>query len=163
MVVNQEDQWEKLKVMDVLVPEAVTAGLTATTKRGVIEELVGLLAKEGRVKDAEKTLAVLMEREVIGTTGIGQGIAIPHAKTDEVTQVSAALGISRRGVQFDSLDGEPVYIFFLLVAPPDSAGMHLKALGRISRMLRDKFFRQALREAKTQADILKFIKDEDQF
>jgi PTS system nitrogen regulatory IIA component len=77
--------------------------------------------------------------------------------------VVAAFGLSRRGVQFDSLDGDPVNIFFLLVAPPDAAALHLKALARISRLLKDKFFRQSLRETKTPAEILKLIKDEDQF
>ena len=163
MLVNQEEKWEKLKIMDFLSPGAVLPELTAVTKRAVLEELVGVLAKEGKVKDAKITVDVLMERENLGSTGIGQGIAIPHAKTDQAGQVTAAFGLSRRGVQFDALDGDPVNIFFLLVAPPDAAALHLKALARISRLLKDKFFRQALRETKTPVEILKLIKDEDQF
>ena len=85
-----------------------------------------------------------------------------HAKTDQAQAVVAAFGLSRRGVQFDALDGEPVHLFFLLVAPPDAASLHLKALARISRLLKDKFFRQSLRETKTSAEILKLIKAEDQ-
>jgi PTS system nitrogen regulatory IIA component len=159
----QANQDEKIKILDFLSTNAVTAELTATTKKEVLEELVALLAKEGKVADIKTTVEVLIEREKLGSTGIGQGIAIPHAKTDQAKAVVAAFGLSRRGVQFDALDGDPVNIFFLLVAPPDAAALHLKALARISRLLKDKFFRQSLRETKTSAEILKLIKDEDQF
>lgn len=160
---NQEEKVEKLKILDFLDPSAVVIDLVATNKKGVLEELTGLLAKSGKVKDAKTTVDILLEREKLGSTGIGQGIAIPHAKTDQTTQVTAAFGLSRRGVQFDALDGEPVYIFFLLVAPPDAAGLHLKALARISRLLKDKFFRQSLRDVKDAAEVLKIIRDEDQY
>lgn len=163
MLANQEEKWEKLRILDFLKPSAMTLELTATTKRGVIEELVGLLSKEGKIKDPKATIDVLMEREKLGSTGIGQGIAIPHAKTDQAGEVSAAFGLARRGVQFESLDGEPVYIFFLLVAPPDAAGLHLKALARISRLLKDKFFRQSLRDVKETAEIIKIIREQDQY
>lgn len=163
MLANQEEKWEKLKILDFLKPGAITTELTATTKKGVLEELVGLLAKDGIVKDPKSTLEVLLEREKLGSTGIGQGIAIPHAKTDQATEVVAAFGLSRRGVQFDSLDGDPVYIFFLLVAPPDAAAMHLKALARISRLLKDKFFRQSLRDVKDVNEIVKIIREQDQY
>ncbi len=163
MLANQEEKWEKLKILDFLKPSAITIDVTATTKRGVLEELVALLTKEGRLKDPKATVEVLLDREKLGSTGIGQGIAIPHAKTEQADEVVAAFGLSRRGVQFDSLDGEPVYIFFLLVAPPDAAGLHLKALARISRLLKDKFFRQALRDVKDPAEILKIIREEDQY
>ena len=159
----QANQDEKLKILDFLSANAITAELAATTKKEVLEELVALLSKEGKVKDAKTTVEVLIEREKLGSTGIGQGIAIPHAKTDQASQVVAAFGISRRGVQFDALDGEPVNIFFLLVAPPEAAGLHLKALARISRLLKDKFFRQSLRETRSASEILKLIKEEDQF
>jgi PTS system nitrogen regulatory IIA component len=163
VVTHQEERNEKLRILDFLDPVAITIDLAATTKRGVLEELVGLLAQDHKVKDATAAVEVLMEREKLGSTGIGQGIAIPHAKTDQASEVTAAFGLSRRGVQFDSLDGEPVYIFFLLLAPPDAAGMHLKALARISRLLKDKFFRQSLRDVKDAADVLKIIRDEDQY
>jgi PTS system nitrogen regulatory IIA component len=163
MLMNQEDKWEKLKVLDFLDPSAVTVDLAATTKKGVLEELVALLARNGKVKDSKATVDILLERERLGSTGIGQGIAIPHAKTDQTDQVTAAFGLSRRGVQFDALDGEPAYIFFLLVAPPNAAGLHLKALARISRLLKDKFFRQSLRDVKDPAEVLKIIRDEDQY
>jgi PTS system nitrogen regulatory IIA component len=163
MLMNQEDKFEKLKVLDFLDPEAVVVDLAATTKKAVLEDLVSLLAKSGKIKDAKATVDILLEREKLGSTGIGQGIAIPHAKTDQTEHVTAAFGLSRRGVQFDALDGEPVYIFFLLVAPPNAAGLHLKALARISRLLKDKFFRQSLRDVKDAAEVLKIIRDEDQY
>jgi PTS system nitrogen regulatory IIA component len=157
----QANQDEKLKILDFLSPNAIVPELAATTKKEVLEELVALLSKEGKVKDVKATVEVLIEREKLGSTGIGQGIAIPHAKTDQAQTVVAASGLSRKGVQFDSLDGDPVNIFFLLVAPPDAAALHLKALARISRLLKDKFFRQSLRETKTSVEILKLIKEED--
>ncbi len=160
---NQEEKWEKLKILDFLDPAAVTVELSATNKKGVLEELTAMLARDGKVKDAKVTVDVLLEREKLGSTGIGQGIAIPHAKTDQAPQVTAAFGLSKKGVQFDALDGEPAYIFFLLVAPPDAAGLHLKALARISRLLKDKFFRQSLRDVKDAAEVLKIIRDEDQY
>jgi len=163
MPVNQEEKWEKLRILDFLNSSAIVTELAATTKKGVLEELVAILSRDGKVKDAKVTVDVLMEREKLGSIGIGQGIAIPHAKTDQAQEVIAAFGLSRRGVQFDALDGDPVHIFFLLVAPPDAAALHLKALARISRLLKDKFFRQSLRETKTPTEILKLIKDEDQF
>jgi PTS system nitrogen regulatory IIA component len=162
MLTNKEDG-EKLKVLDFLDPASITVDLTAKTKKAVLEEMVALLAQNGKIKDAKVTVDILMEREKLGSTGIGQGIAIPHAKTDQTDKVTAAFGLSKRGVQFDSLDGEPVYLFFLLVAPPDAAGMHLKALARISRLLKDKFFRQSLRDVKDANEVLKIIREEDQY
>jgi len=102
-----------------------------------------------------------MAREALGSTGIGQGIAIPHGKSDCVTKLVSAFGVSRTGVPFDSLDGEPVHLFFLLVAPEDSAGPHLKALARISRLLKDKHFRDTLRLAKDEPELVKTLRDED--
>jgi len=91
MVVNQEEKWEKLKILDFLRPTAVTIDLAATTKKGVIEELVTLLGKDGKIKDVKATVEVLLEREKLGSTGIGQGIAIPHAKTEQASDVILAL------------------------------------------------------------------------
>jgi PTS system nitrogen regulatory IIA component len=125
--------------------------------------LCELLKANGRITDADAVKVSLLEREKLGSTGIGQGIAIPHAKCAAIDHVVAALGVSKKGIDFDALDGEPVYLIFLLVAPPDSSGLHLKALARISRLLKDKFFRQALREAKSSDEIQKIIKEEDEF
>ena len=102
-----------------------------------------------------------MAREALGSTAIGQGIAIPHGKSDATDQLVAALGVSKKGVNFDSLDGEPAHIFFLLVAPVDSAGPHLKALARVSRLLKDKFFRDGIKNTKSGKEIMDLLSQED--
>jgi PTS system nitrogen regulatory IIA component len=152
-----------MKISDFLYPKAVTAELQATTKKEVIEEMVDLLIDAGALdkKIKNKLIETLLAREALGSTAIGQGIAIPHGKCENVAKLTAALGISKKGIDFDSLDGEPAYIFFLLVAPIDSAGPHLKALARISRLLKDKYFREHLKVAKDEKAILKLITQED--
>jgi len=151
-----------MKIMDFLNEKAVAANLKAQDKEGVIRELVDLLFKAGAIKDKEELINTLLARESLGSTGIGQGIGIPHGKSNKVKDLVAAFGLSHKGVNFDSLDGEPVYIFFLLVAPEESAGPHLKALARISRLLKDKYFRDLLKDAKDEKGIIKIIKDEDE-
>lgn len=151
-----------MKIMDFLNEKAVSANLKAQDKEGAIRELVDLLYKAGSIKDKEDLTNTLLAREALGSTGIGQGIGIPHGKSTKVKDLVAAFGLSRRGVNFDSLDGEPVYIFFLLVAPEESAGPHLKALARISRLLKDKYFRDLLKDAKDEKAIIKIIQDEDE-
>ena len=150
-----------MKIMEFLNKKAVTADLKSTDKEGVIRELVDILAKADDIKSKEELIKALLMRESLGSTGIGQGIGIPHAKTANVKELVAAFGLSQKGVNFDSLDGEPVYIFFLLIAPEESAGPHLKALARISRMLKDKYFRELLKKAKDEKEILRIIQDED--
>lgn len=151
-----------MKIMDFLNEKAVCANLRAQDKEGVIRELVDQLYKAGAIKDKEELTNALLSRESLGSTGIGQGIGIPHGKSSKVKELVAAFGLSRKGVNFVSLDGEPVYIFFLLVAPEDSAGPHLKALARISRLLKDKYFRDCLREAKDEKEIIRIIREEDE-
>jgi PTS system nitrogen regulatory IIA component len=151
-----------MNIMDFLSEKAISANLRSKNKKEVIEELADLLVKAGEIKDKEKIVKILFEREALGSTGIGQGIAIPHGKSDKVKKLVAALGISKQGIDFESLDGEPAYIFFLLVAPLDSAGPHLKALARISRLLKDKFFRDALKNAQTNEEILDIVRREDE-
>jgi len=153
-----------MKIMDFLNKKAVTANLESENKKSVIAELVDLLIKTGSVKQKEKNALIetLMERESLGSTGIGQGIGIPHGKSKTVKELTAAFGLSKKGIKFDSLDGEAVYIFFLLLAPEESAGPHLKALARISRILKDKYFREMLRRAEDEKELLKIITDEDQ-
>lgn len=152
-----------MKVSDFLCPKAVTADLASTTKKEIIEELVDLLIKAGAIdkKMRSKLIEILLAREALGSTAIGQGIAIPHGKCENVTKLTAALGISKKGVNFDSLDGEPAYIFFLLIAPIDSAGPHLKALAHISRLLKDKYFRENLKAVKDEKAILALVNRED--
>ena len=152
-----------MRILDFLCKNAVTADLKSQNKKEAIEELVGLLYKAKKIKSKEKVVKILIEREKLGSTGIGQGIAIPHGKSSGVTNIIAAFGVSKNGVNFDALDGESVYLIFLLIAPPDLAGVHLKALAKISRLLKDKFFRQALRNAASVDEIIKIIKEEDEY
>jgi nitrogen PTS system EIIA component len=153
----------RMKIKDFLCREAVTADLSSTSKKEVVEELVELLISAGAVekKIRAKLIDVLLAREALGSTAIGQGIAIPHGKCDHVSKLTAALGISKRGVEFDALDGEAAHIFFLLVAPVDSAGPHLKALARISRLLKDKYYRDSLRNVQSAEEILTILAQED--
>ena len=153
-----------MKIMDFLAPKAVSTTLTSANKKDVVEELLGLLINAGAVekKHKSKVLEVLMAREALGSTAIGQGIAIPHGKTDKVSRLVAVLGISKHGVNFDALDGEPVYIFFLLVAPKETAGPHLKALAQISRLLRDSYFCELIRKCKTEQEVFNLIKTEEE-
>lgn len=153
-----------MKITDFLCKKAITTSIKSTKKEDVIKELVDTLIDSGEVekRSRNKLIDALMARESLGSTAIGQGIAIPHAKSDCVEKLVAAFGLSKRGVDFDSLDGEPAYIFFLLVAPQDSAGPHLKALARISRLLKDKYFRDNLRSAADEKTIIKIISEEDE-
>jgi fructose-specific phosphotransferase system IIA component len=152
-----------MKILDFLCSNAVSADLKATTKKELIDEMVGMMVEAGAFekKHKVKIIDVLMAREALGSTAIGQGIAIPHGKTDCVDKLVAGLAISKKGIDFDALDGEPAYIFFLLAAPMDSAGPHLKALARVSRLLKDKYFRESLRSAKDKKDILELVSRED--
>ena len=149
--------------MDFLSKKAIITDLKSSKKDEVIRELVEALGNVGEIekRNRNKLVEALIARESLGSTAIGQGIAIPHAKCDCVDKLVAAFGLSKKGVDFDSLDGELAYIFFLLVAPQDSAGPHLKALARISRLLKDKYFRESLRTAKDKKDILELVSRED--
>lgn len=152
-----------MNVQDFIHASTVTTDLKSTTKDDVLNELVIMLVKAGELKRTEKDqiLTRIKEREILGSTGIGKGIGIPHAKTTAVKKLVSAVGISKSGIDFKSLDGANTFIFFLLIAPPDAPGMHLKALAKISRLLDDKFVRDRLRAAKTSSEIVKIIIDED--
>jgi len=153
-----------MQIMDFLAKKAIVADIKSVKKEDVIKELVDALinAEEIEKRSRNKLTEALMSRESLGSTAIGQGIAIPHAKCDCVSKLIAAFGLSKKGVDFDSLDGEPAHIFFLLVAPQDSAGPHLKALARISRLLKDKYFRDSLRACSDDKAIIKIISAEDE-
>ncbi len=152
-----------MRIMDILCEECVVPDLQAEDRDGVIKELLDVLVKAGKIKaeDEPKILEELINREELGSTAIGNGIAIPHAKSDRVDKLVAAFGISHKGVDFKALDGEKVYLFFLLVAPKEAAGPHLKALAKITRLLKDKNFRALLMQAKTKEEALKLIEEED--
>ena len=153
-----------MQIMDFLSKKAIITDIKSIKKEEVIRELLDALINAGEIEKRyrNKLMDALMARESLGSTAIGQGIAIPHAKSDCVDKLVAAFGLSKKGVDFDSLDGEPAYIFFLLVAPQDSAGPHLKALARISRLLKDKYFRDNLRACTDDKSVIKIISQEDE-
>lgn len=151
-----------MKITDFLDRRAIKIGLSATDKEGILKELVEVLAQVKDIGDSKAILRALLDRENLGSTGIGQGIAIPHGKTDRVKELTAVLGVSRKGVNFEALDGEGVYIFFLLVAPKDTAGPHLKALAQISRLLRDSYFCELIKRCQTPDELYELIKREEE-
>lgn len=150
-----------MKVLDFLDENTIKLNLASKTKAEVIEELVDLLVKAKKITDKKNAIKTLLDREELGSTGIGQGVAIPHGKTETIKELVSAFGLSKQGIAFDALDGEPVNLFFLLLAPEGSAGAHLKALARISSLLKDKHFRKALMNATNKEEIIKIIKEEE--
>jgi PTS system nitrogen regulatory IIA component len=146
---------------DILAPELVVARLEASTKAGVLDELVSVVAAHHPEIDRGRLLEALDERERLNSTALGDGVAIPHGKLPGLRRVFAAFGRSPAGVDFQSLDGKPTHLFFLLVAPEESAGAHLKALARISRLLKDDAFRARLREAPDADALYRAIREED--
>jgi PTS system nitrogen regulatory IIA component len=139
----------------------VVDDLRAETKEGVLREMSEVAASGIPSLSAQSLTSILMERESLGSTGIGDGVAIPHGKVPGLTGLLAVFGRSRAGVQFHSLDGKPAHLFFLVVAPEHSAGMHLKALARISRLLKDARFRRSLLDARDADDLRRVLQDED--
>ncbi|MBI4115887.1 MAG: PTS sugar transporter subunit IIA [Candidatus Omnitrophica bacterium] len=151
-----------MKLTDFLDRKAIKIGIAATDKEGILKELVDVLAEVKDIGDKKAIVKALLERENLGSTGIGQGIAIPHGKTDRVEELVAVLGVSRKGVNFEALDGESVYIFFLLVAPKETPGPHLKALAQISRLLRDSYFCELIKRCQTPDELYELIKREEE-
>lgn len=150
-----------MKITEFLNVKGIHLNLQTSEKQEVLKELVDVLAGIKDIGDKKVILKALLERESLGSTGIGQGIAIPHGKTDKVEELVSVLAISKKGVNFEALDGEPVYIFFLLVAPKDAAGPHLKALAQISRMLRDTYFCDLLRRCESAEQVYELIRKEE--
>ncbi|MBI9085972.1 MAG: PTS sugar transporter subunit IIA [Desulfobacterales bacterium] len=135
-----------MKILDILKKEAILADLKSVDKKGILEELVAPVAIMSGI-GAEELVRVLMERERLGSTGIGGGIGIPHGKLKALDTMFLGFGLSPRGVDFDSMDGRPTHIFFLLVTPENSTGLHLKLLARISRILKNDLFKEKLMAA----------------
>ncbi|HZO81471.1 MAG TPA: PTS sugar transporter subunit IIA [Candidatus Binataceae bacterium] len=150
-----------MKITDILNPEMVLPELKGANKADVLRELAAYLVSKHGALDAEMLAAVLAERERLGSTAIGDGIAIPHGKIAGIDHIIGIFGRHRRGVDFDSLDGRPTHLFFLLVAPEDSASLHLKALARVSRLMKDAGFRTRLMNASDAPEIFRLIKEED--
>jgi len=150
-----------MKICDVLDRKSILADLKARNKKGILEELVIPVAEIAGVSQQDLT-KVLMERERLGSTGIGGGIGIPHGKMKNLESLVLGFGLSRKGVDFESLDSRPTHIFFLLVTPENSTGLHLKLLARISRILKNDLFKSRLLEAADSDEILGIIKEEDE-
>jgi PTS system nitrogen regulatory IIA component len=151
-----------MKLSEILVEENVLLDLKAKDKKGVLEELAETVVNQDPSVDKGSLVKVLLERERLGSTGIGDGVAIPHGKFHGVMQPIISFGRSLKGLDFESMDGEPAYLFFLLVAPENSASIHLKALARIAKILKNSAFRKILMEAPSRQEIYKIIIQNDE-
>ncbi len=151
-----------MKISELLNQKLIIADLQASTKNQALEEMVACLAAFRPGINPKELYTVLIEREKLGSTGIGNGIAIPHGKLDGLDSICLVFARSPAGIEFDSLDGKPVHLIFLLVAPFNSAGVHLKALARLSRLLKEKNFRDNLFAAADGAELFTIVADEDE-
>lgn len=152
-----------MKFADFICFEATRANLVSEDKESVIRELVEALITSGAIQaeEADSILKAIMKREELGSTGIGRGIAVPHTKHPSVKKLVGAVGVSNKGVEFESLDGERVFLFFLLISPPDLPVEHLRALENISRQLRDDMFCRFLKQAKNVEEIETVLREAD--
>jgi len=151
-----------MKIQDILPKKAIIPDLKGRTKKQVLDELIDALLQEKPELDRERLMAVLLERERLGSTGIGDGIAIPHGKLKDLDQLILSFGKSALGVDFESMDGKPVHLFFLLVAPENCTGIHLRALARIARLLKNAPVRRRLASVNTQDEAYAVIQQEDE-
>jgi fructose-specific phosphotransferase system IIA component len=151
-----------MKVLDLLSKNYIIADLKGQSKEDVINELIDLFKEDSRVIDLEKVRDAVLEREKIMSTGVGKGFAIPHGKTNAVNDILAAFGKTTQPIEYDSLDGHPVYLVFLLVGKDNLVSKHIKLLSRISRMMNKDEFREKLIKAKSSDDILEIFKKEEE-
>jgi mannitol/fructose-specific phosphotransferase system IIA component (Ntr-type) len=153
-----------MKLSDFVVREAIVVDLQATGKEEAIREIVRSLHVAGRLAegDLDSIARAILNREELGSTGIGQGVAVPHTRHPKVDRLVGTVAMSRRGVEFAALDGEPVDILFLLISPPNQPGDHLRALENISRHLKDERFVNFLRQAKTREQVVELLEEADQ-
>jgi len=146
-----------MRLTEILKPQNILTPMSATTKNQAIGELVALLAKNGEIQDANSVLNAVLEREMTRTTGIGNGLAIPHGKCSGTSQLVMAIGKLATPIDFQAIDGRPVTLIWLLASPPDKTGPHIHALARISRLMTSDKFRQALTQAKSAQEIYDVI------
>lgn len=146
-----------MRLSDILKSSAVRVGSESRDKRAVIRELVGLAASLGEISDAEKVFQAVLDRENTKTTGIGHGLATPHAKTPAVKRLAMALAVTADPVDFDSLDGRPVRVVILLLAPPDQTGPYIQALARISKLMSLESLRSRMLAAETAAEVFRLL------
>ena len=150
-----------MKVTELLKREFIIEELVSRTKRDVLRELADAVLQGREGYEPEETVNILQEREKLGSTGIGDGIAIPHGKLAIIDEMAISFGRSTEGIDFNAMDGRPVHLFFLLLAPENAAGQHLKMLAKISRMLKDESFRKDLLASRSREELLKIITDKD--
>src|SRR5271165_5842561 len=154
----------RMKLADFVIRDSIIVDLQATGKEEAIREMVGSLHKAGHLAagDVESVIRAILGREELGSTGIGMGVAVPYTRHPTLTRLIGTVALSRRGVSFAALDGEPVNIFFLLVSPQNQPGDHLRALENISRHLKDERFVSFLRQARTRQDVIDVLEEADQ-
>jgi PTS system nitrogen regulatory IIA component len=152
-----------MKLLDFVVPKSILPNLQVETKESAIRAMVESLRKSETVaaSDLESIVAAILKREELGSTGIGNGVAVPHTKHPSVGSLIATVALAKNGVDFASLDGEAVYILFLLVSPPDRPGDHLRALETISRHLRNQNFCNFLKQAKSPEEVVELLREAD--
>ena len=152
-----------MKFVDFVSRDAIRADLTADDKESVIREMVQALLDAGKVAagEVESVVKAILKREELGSTGIGRGVAVPHTKHPSVERLIGTVAVSAEGVDFNSLDGEKVNLFFLLISPPDRPGDHLRALENVSRQLRDDTFCKFLKQAKNPEEIVQLLDEAD--
>lgn len=151
-----------MKIAEILQEQCVVADIRGKTKKEIITELVEALANARLVKDVEPVVNVVMDREKLGSTGIGNGVAVPHGKLKNINNIMCAFGRSQNGVDFDAVDRAPVHIFFLVLAPEDSASLHLKVLSRITKILRDQSLRKKIIKLSNVHELYMSILEEDE-
>ncbi|HEQ72196.1 MAG TPA: PTS sugar transporter subunit IIA [Spirochaetia bacterium] len=149
-----------MALIDLITEEIVKIPLEATTKTEVIAELIDVLAKAGKIQDKQKASEAVQKRENLGSTGLEKGIAVPHAKTDQVSTLTLAIGISFKGIDFNAVDGKPSKVFFLMLAAPDQSGPHIEALSEIARMTRSETFCRMLTSTTTAKEVVELFKEE---
>lgn len=149
-----------MALIELIDRDAVKIPLQATTKREVLRELVELLYERRRVAQADTVYEALLAREQLGSTGLDGGIAVPHCKSDAVKGLTVAIGVSPRGVSFDSLDGKPSQLFFLLVAPPDQTGPHIAALAEIAKITKARSFCSSIVAARDADEVVRLFRAE---
>lgn len=150
-----------MKILDVLETKSILVDMNARDKKGAIEELVAPVARISDIDDNVLT-RVLLDRERLGSTGIGGGVGIPHGKLKDLDRLLLGFGLSRKGVDFESMDGRPTHIFFLLVTPENATGLHLKLLAQISRLLKNDTFKERLMAANSPGDVLDAIREHEE-
>jgi fructose-specific phosphotransferase system IIA component len=149
-----------MTLIELLTKEVIKVPVVSTQKKEIIKELIDILYKNNMVSNTEEVYQAVLQRESLCSTGLENGIAVPHAKTKAVTNLTMALGISKQGIDFDALDGKPSHLFFLIIAPPDKSGPHIEALSEIGRITRSETFCKMLISAKDSDEVIKLFTEE---